>query len=286
VTSESVPTGHKASAPPRLDARVAQLATLQHGVVTSAQLAQLGLGRSGISKRVENGSLHRVHRGVYAVGHPRLADRGLWIAAVLAAGEGAALAGLSAAALWRISRWVPDEIHVIAPRKHARHGFRLQTCRRLDPRDLTRHAGIPVTTVARTLVDLSDVLTPHQLANVIHEAAFRKRFSEAATRAAMARANGRRRLERLEAALVLDGAGTKSALEDRFLEAVAELPPPDVNVTVAGLEVDFRWPGVIVEVDGPGHRRGRTKREDRAREETLTAAGYRVIRIEAEGRSR
>ena len=173
------------------------------------------------------------------------------------AGEGAALAGLSAASLWRISRWTPDEIHVVAPRRHGRRheGFRLQTCRQLDPRDVTRVVGIPVTTVARTLVDLSDVLTPHQLAYVIHEAAFRKRFDEAATRAAMARANGRRGLARLEAALALDGAGTKSANEDAFLEVVSGSPAPDVNVTVEGLEVDFRWPGVIVEVDGPGHRR-------------------------------
>jgi hypothetical protein len=265
---------------------LATLATRQHGVVTAAQLAQLGLTHGGMSARVGAGTLHRIHRGVYAVGHPRLAERGLWMAAVLAAGDGAALAGLSAAALWRITRRVPDEIHVLAPGRHRRQQeFRIQQCRHLDSRDVTRHAGIPVTTVARTLVDLTDVLTAPQLANVIHEAAFRKRFDEAATRAAMARANGRRRLARLDDALTMNAhgsAGTKSRPEDRFLEFVAGLPMPDVNVEVEGIEVDFRWPGLIVEVDGDGHERPRTKREDRAKEARLKAAGFSVLRLSSD----
>ncbi|WP_028058172.1 PDDEXK family nuclease [Candidatus Solirubrobacter pratensis] len=196
---------------------------------------------------------------------------------------------MSAAALWRISRWTPDEIHVIAPGGHRRRaGFRLQTCRRLDARDMTRHAGIPVTTVARTLVDLTDVLSAHQLANVIHEAAFRRRFEPAAVRTAMRRARGRPRLAQLEQALVLNAsgsAGTRSELEDRFLECVldAGLPEPDVNVIVEGFEVDFRWPGLIVEIDGPGHERRRTQREDRERDLRLQAARHGVIRVHGGG---
>ncbi len=207
------------------------------------------------------------------------------MAAVLAAGEGAALAGLSAAALWRISRWTPDEIHVLAPGRHRRQrDIRVQQCRTLDRRDVTRHAGIPVTTVARTLVDLTDTLTPHQLANVIHEAAYRKRFHESATRTAMARANGRRRLKRLEDALALNAsgsAGTRSANEDRFLELFGATNP-DVNVTAEGIEVDFRWPGLIVEVDGHGHDRPRTTSEDDDRDQRLKAAGYSVLRLKAD----
>ena len=92
--------------------------------------------------------------------------------------------------------------------------------RTLDPRDVTTHNGIPVTTVHRTLVDLADDLTPHQLANVIHEAAYRGRFVEAAVRDAMGRVFGRRKLHVLERAIELHhagSAGTKSAGEDAFL---------------------------------------------------------------------
>jgi hypothetical protein len=175
------------------------------------------------------------------------------------------------------------EIHVIAPRgRHPQSGFRLHTTRHLDPRDVTVHDGIPVTTVARTLVDLTDVLTAPQLTNAIHEAAFHKRFDAVATRAAMARANGRPNLARLEQALQANGAGsagTRSKLEDRFLSVVADLPAPQINARIAGLEVDFAWPGLVVEIDGPGHTRPRTRAEDRERDARLSAAGYTIIRF-------
>jgi very-short-patch-repair endonuclease len=257
-------------------------------VVTAKQLAELGIGSSAISKRVRTATLYRVHRGVYAVGHPRLESKGLWMAAVLAAGNGAALAGLSAAALWRISRWTPDEIFVIVPGdRRPSVDFRIQRCRNLHKRDVTWQHGIPVTSVARTLVDLTEVLTAPQIANVIHEAAFRKRFNEQATRTAMARANGRARLARLEEALELNArgsAGTKSELEDRFLAHVREagLPRPEVNVAVEGIEVDALWDHRIVEIDGPGHERPRTRAEDALRDATLRAAGYDVVRVAAD----
>jgi hypothetical protein len=116
-------------------------------------------------------------------------------------------------------------------------GIRIRSCRHLDPRDITTHNGIPVTTVPRTLVDLTDVLDARQLANVLHEAAFRRRFDPAATRAAMARAAGRRNLGTLETALAAHeagSAGTRSALEDRFLALVASagIPEPLANVPI------------------------------------------------------
>ena len=143
--------------------------------------------------------------------------------------------------------------------------------------------GIPVTTVPRTLVDLTDVMDAEQLANVIHEAAFRDLFSLEATRAAMARAPGRR-LSVLEEALRLHeagSAGSKSANERRFLRLVrgAGLPDPRQNVDVHGFEVDFAWPGLCVEVDGAGHERPRTKADDRIRDAALQARGITVLRI-------
>jgi predicted transcriptional regulator of viral defense system len=269
----------------RYTPQLAKLAARQHGVVSAAQLAGLGLPTDAVTYRVKAGGLHRVHRGVYAVGHAKLSERGRYMAAVLAAGDGAVLASLSAAVLWRAWRRAAPEIHVLAPRRRRpQPGFRLRTTRGWHPRDVTVHDGIPVTTMARTLVDLTDVLTAPQLANVIHEAAYRNRFDAQSTRAAMARANGRRNLTRLERALTMnaDGsAGTRSELEDRFLAIIREagLPEPAINQRIGGIEVDFHWPGLVVEVDGHGHARPRTRAEDRRRDRELGSRGYEIVRL-------
>jgi hypothetical protein len=158
--------------------------------------------------------------------------------------------------------------------------------RTLTARDIVVHRGIPVTHVARTLVDLSDTYTPHRLANVINEAAYRKRFDEGATRAVMARANGRQNLGVLKQALALNAAGsagTRSDLEDAFLALViaAGLPEPLVNTPFLDVEPDFRWPDsrLVVEVDGPGHLRERARRNDARCERILRGAGYDVLRF-------
>jgi hypothetical protein len=265
---------------PSLNGQLAELAARQHGVVTRAQIPLAG---GTIAHRVKAGHLHRVHRGVYAVGHARLSEKGAWMAAVLAAGEGAALAGESAARLWKSWRRAEREIHVVVEgNRRQQTGFRLHTTTRLDPRDVTVHDGIPVTTMARTLVDLAATLTEQQLTNVIHEAAFRNRFNARATRAAMTRAGGRKRsvLERAIRAHETGSAGTRSDLEDRFLLLIASLPVPQVNVEVLpGIEVDFAWPGLVVELDGPGHERARTKAQDRIRDAALQAADIEPLRI-------
>jgi predicted transcriptional regulator of viral defense system len=276
------------NAPLSLDARLARLAARQHGAVTAAQLADLGLGKRGVSTRVAAGRLHVKYRGGYAVGHARLSQHGRWMAAVLAAGEGAVLSHLAAAKLWEVwRRRVPAGIDVTVPKQRRdRPGVRVHRTRNLDPRDVTVHDGIPVTTIARLLVDLSSVLTAPQLANVIHEAAFRNRFDLEATHQAMKRATGRHTLDTLDAALnahLSGSAGTRSALEDQFLAQIqhSELSEPRINTKVNGIEVDFHWPdqNLCVEIDGPGHERPRTRREDRTRDATLRAAGHEVIRL-------
>jgi hypothetical protein len=163
---------------------------------------------------------------------------------------------------------------------------RVHTSRTLDPRDVTTRKGIPVTTVARMFVDLTDTLTPHQLANVMHEADYRKRFSLANTREAMARANGRQKLWVLETALALDAsgsAGTKSPHEDAFLTLLqfAGIPEPRVNMHVLGEEVDCQWPDrrLVVEIDGSGHGRARSERDDARRDKALREAGWKVLRF-------
>ncbi|MDA0174762.1 type IV toxin-antitoxin system AbiEi family antitoxin domain-containing protein [Solirubrobacter taibaiensis] len=257
---------------------ISAIAARQHGVVTIAQL-RAHVSETTVRRWVAAGRLHRVHRGVYAVGHPGLSRHGRWSAAVLAAGDNAALSHLSVAEFWNVSRWPTSLTSVVSTARRALTGVELHTARTLDPRDVLIHNGIRVTTVARMLVDLTDVLTPHQLAYVIHEADFRRIFDERAVRAAMARANGRRNLHRLQRALELraqGSAGTRSAKEDAFLEQQAV--EPLVNTKI---EVDFHWPdeGRVVEIDGHGHDRLATQLDDVRRDEHLTADGWTVERI-------
>jgi very-short-patch-repair endonuclease len=271
-----------------VDAAIARFAARQHGLITSAQLVAAGLSRAAVANRVSQGRLHRKFRGVYAVGHPASSPASRWLAAVLAAGDGAALSHLSAAVHWRIWRRSVCGIDVVVPRRRrGQRGFRLHWCRHLDPRDVLVRDRIPVTTVPRTLVDLSDVLTPHQLAFVIHEADLHDRYNRRATEAAMARANGRPNLAILEQAIELNAqgsAGTRSAAEDAFLTQLkdAGLPEPRVNTKI---EVDFHWPDqdLVIELDGPGHNRPRTQREDQARDAALNKRGLAVVRLPATG---
>jgi hypothetical protein len=276
-------TGHLVAAP-LTDAALAALAARQHGLVRSRQLRALGLDASAVRKRVKAGRLHLKHRGVYSVGHAVLSREGEWLAAVFGAGDGAALSHLSAAELWQVRRYRASLIAVVAPARRRLAGVHVHTYRHLDPRDVTTYRGIPVTTIPRLLVDLSDVLIAHELTNVIHEAAFRSRFSLAATRDAMARANGRHNLDVLQHAIDMHlngSAGLKSRPERAVLAMVQDLPKPLVNADLDGFEVDFHWPArkLAVEVDGPGHARPRTTRDDARRDRTLAAAGYTTLRF-------
>jgi hypothetical protein len=154
--------------------------------------------------------------------------------------------------------------------------------RSLDPRDVTTHKGIPVTTVHRTQVDLTDVVTPHQLANVIYQAAYKGRYVEAATRDSMGRANGRRNLGVLDKAIALynsGSAGTRSGAEDAFLALTSD--EPLVNTDLHGFEVDFHWPHLklAVEIDGPHHGRPHGRDADARQDRTLKAAGYETLRF-------
>lgn len=263
---------------PLPEAEIAAIAGRQHGVVTIAQLLAW-YSEATVRRRVREGRLHRVHRGVYAVGHAGLSREGVWLAAVFACGENAALSHLSAAAQWRVSRWPASLTSVVTVSKRTPAGVDVHRTTRLDERDVVVWNGIPVTTVARMLVDLTDVLTAHQLAYVIHEAEFRRIFDKRATRAAMARARGRHDLGRLLRALELraqGSAGTRSAKEDAFLQA--QDVEPIVNTKI---EVDFHWPEErrIVEVDGSGHTRRATRREDALRDAALVAGGWEVTRV-------
>jgi Transcriptional regulator, AbiEi antitoxin/Protein of unknown function (DUF559) len=270
------------------DRPIAELAARQHGVVARRQLIELGFGRGAIDRRRYAGRLHRVHRGVYAVGHPRLVGRGRWIAAVLACGSEALLSHRSAAALWGLRPNIGSVVDVTAGRSHAgERGIRVHRVRALDPEDRATRDGIPVTTVPRTLLDLGETVSPTQLQRAFEEAERLGLLDMRAIERLRDRSRGRRGLRSLLALLDAHRGPppmTRSELERRFLDLCrdAGLPPPIVNATAAGMEVDMLWPRqrLVVELDGHAFHRTRAAFErDRVRDAALQRAGHRVLRV-------
>lgn len=269
------------------DLEIAALATRQHGVVALRQLLALQLGRRAIERRVAEGRLHRLHVGVYAVGHAAVSRHGAWMAAVLACGPRALLSHRDAAALWGLRDTARTRVDVTAPRSlDGRPGITLHRVRRLHPEDRTSRDGIPVTSVARTLLDLAEVLPAHNLPRVAEQAERLDLLDLRAVERLLARARGRHGLRPLAAVLAGYAAApaTRSELERRFLQLCrqAHLPPPAINVQVAGCEVDAAWRAqrLVVELDGHAYHRTRAAFErDRARDAALQLAGYRVLRL-------
>jgi predicted transcriptional regulator of viral defense system len=158
---------------------LAELAKRQWGVVTRAQLKDLGVRDRGLADWVRTGRLQRLYRGVYAVGHDRLRLEGRWLAAVMACGPGAVLSHRDAAQLWHLRQSSSAYIEVTVPSlngRQKREGIRIHRSGGLRPEDVTVRHGIPVTTLARTLLDLADVLDKQALKRVITEAEYTNQF--------------------------------------------------------------------------------------------------------------
>jgi hypothetical protein len=268
-----------------VDTAIARLAALQQGVVTARQLAEVGLGRSAISERTKYGRLHRLHRGVYAIGHRAPSWHGRWMAAVFACGEGAVLSHHSAAALWELLRPIDGAIHVSVPTTSGlkkRRGIHLHRCPSLSPsrepspspsflpseggrgrRLLTTHRhNIPVTTIQRTIDDLraSSLLPSHLLRRAIRQAEHKGHHLEG-----------------------VESYNTRSDLEIAFLALFHHhrIPPPEVNVKLGRWEVDFLWRShhLVVEVDTFLYHRGSVSFEaDHARDLDLRSRDFTVLR--------
>jgi very-short-patch-repair endonuclease len=237
---------------------LARLATRQDGVAGRSQLAALGWSRREIEQLVRSRRLIRVHQGVYAVGHEALSDRGRMIAALIAVGPGAFLSHRTAAYLWKLVPSLPPFVDVTltdrAPRR--RRGLHIHQAQRLDT---TIHRRLPTTTPLQTIAQL-----PSQ-------------------------ERDRARAEALVLKLIARSADdhaepTRSELERALLPALrnARLPRPIVGAELLGYTVDFYWPEqtLVVETDGwstHGHRRA--FEDDRARDATLQAHGYTVVRF-------
>ena len=251
-------------APPR-DNRV--LAGFPHGVITVEQLGEIGISDSGIRSRIRSNRLHRIHRGVYAIGREELSQRGLWLAAVLSYPD-AVLSHRSAAELWRLLPEQGGPIHVAvdgrAGKRH-REGVKVHRLVTLRPSHKTVYADIPVTTVARTLHDLARTAPPWEVRRARRQAEY--------LRYPVKRAG--------------DDDGSASDGEAEFLMFCVrfELPEPEVNIRIGPFVVDFLWreKRLIVEVDEfSTHGSPEMFAEDRRRDLDLRGRGFEVLRLTTE----
>jgi very-short-patch-repair endonuclease len=254
--------------------RVAALAAEHWGVVSLHELLQCGFTAREVEGRVKTGYLHRVHRGVYAVGHPNLPLEGHFLAATKACGPTAVLSHYSAATLWGLVDWDGRRPEVTVPGTTTRthKGIRVHRSRTLHRADTTRRHTIPVTTPARTIHDLSSVLPYKGVRRAARQALTRKLLAP----------------RHLPARIAATIAPTRSELEDAVLDLIVQhrLQPPDVNqpLTIGGRRIipDFRWPAqrLVVEADGATwHDNPIAHQDDAERQAILEAHGERVVRV-------
>jgi hypothetical protein len=262
--------------------RILKLAERQWGLVTRAQLKRSGFGDATISRWVRTGRLQRLYPRVYVVGHRVLTTEGRLVASLLYAGPGAALSHASAANWWGLLSHLPRSIHVCAPqRRRWVPGVYVHRTRRIER---VRHRGLPVTPVARTLLDFASVAPLESLRRAIAEADYLRLLSFDEIDAVLGRGRpGSAALGRALRRHRPQYARTRSPLEDRFLDLCEKhgIPLPEVNVKALGFEVDALWQEqrVIVELDGQAaHGTTPAVARDRDRELRLRAAGFVVLR--------
>jgi very-short-patch-repair endonuclease len=260
------------------DRELARIAARSYGVVTRAQLVGAGLSATEIKQRLRRGTLLREHRGVYRVGHRAPSVEARYLAAVWACGKGALLSGRAAGHLFALLKGRPPPPEVTAPTERQVKGVRTRRERDFDPRDATTWRAIPVTTVARTLVDLAAVLSADELARACHEAGIHHRTTPAQVEAVLARRPNAAGARKLRAILHGDVHVTLSKLEASFIASLKQhrLPLPQTNRIADGRRVDCRWPDhrLTVELDGYRYHHSRHAWEqDRRREREARARG-------------
>ena len=278
------------------DAAIAVIAARQHGVIGRRQLLGIGVTRRAIERRLEAGRLHRLHRGVYAVGHRNVSREGRYLAALLYAGEGAVLSHHSAADVWELRASKEREIDVIAPAHRRGDASVTVHAHAIDPSEITTRHRIRVTKPLRTLLDLAECaaareLPERDLERAIRQAVYRRLTTTTLLAEAVRNRTGQRGTKALRKALVHLGEApgiTRSDLEEDFLAFLRKhrLPLPELNVEIEidgrQIEADCVWRNkrVIVELDGrDAHDSTPAFESDRARDSALVAAGWRVVRV-------
>jgi very-short-patch-repair endonuclease len=238
---------------------------------------------------VGTGWLKIVHRGVYLVGHDAPAPFADEMAALLCFRGVAVLSHLSAAAVWGLGGAGPVaevQVTVAGRDRRSRPGIRVFRVGELHRQDFRWRDGLPVTSPGRTAIDLAGRGDADDTIRVLAEMRALGLVRDSELRAAMKRSPGRHGVGPLKAILSQESGSvlTRSEAERRLLAltAAAELPPPQANARVLGFEVDAFWrkQRLVVEVDGyafHGHRKAFER--DRRRDQTLTTAGYKVLRV-------
>lgn len=278
-----------------LEPALAALALVQQGVFSLDQLCALGLTSSAVRNRATAGRLHRIHHGVYSLVPRELLKReGLYMAAVLACGPGAALSHRSAARLHELRNYGYYRIEVTVPRRSRRShdGVLVHCSTTLSEADVTEVNHIPVATVARTLFDLGDVVNQRQLERAFDQAEIAEALDLNAINDQLARNPTRPAAKKVRAVLAEHYIGqtpTWNENEELFLSITRSLglPDPDTNQFIVlddggpAIRVDFVWRDrkVVVEADSRKWHSSRQRVEiDRQRDQRLTAAGWTVIR--------
>jgi predicted transcriptional regulator of viral defense system len=276
---------------------VVELAVTQHGVVALEQLVRLGFSKRSVQSAAALGRLHRAYRGVYALTPCGLLRReGRYMAAVLACGPDAALSHRSAAALLELRAGDQQRIDVsVAGRSTRGHrGISVHRSRTLTAAaDIHLVRGIPCTTVARTLLDLADVIDRRALERAFDQAEIQGVLRTPALEAVLARNSTRRAAQITRSVLeehYIGSTPTWSELEERFLALLdgACLPRPEINAWVLlsdhgpPLRCDFVWRAQRLVIEADGHRTHRTRQafeRDRRNDRRLVMGGWTPLRI-------
>lgn len=272
------------------DRAIAELAMSQHGLVARRQLLDFGFGTGLIEARLQRRQLHRVHRGVYAVGHPLLTRHGHWMAAVLACGPDAVLSHRSAGQLWRVVPAASHAPEITRPTDARLRGWVVTHRAALPADEVEVVEGIPVTSPFRTVLDLAGMLSRRQLERALNEIEVRRltdRFSLYELIGRYPRQRGVRVLRGLLEAKEPGGV-TRNDFEEAFVALLDRkgLPRPRLNahLSLRGrfFEPDCMWERerLLVELDGRAvHGTERAFERDRARDRILLAEGWRSARV-------
>ena len=262
---------------------LAKLAARQHGVITSGQLHALGYSRSAVSRRTRKGSLDPIFPGVFRVGGSRLTLEQRAVAAVLWTGDEAVTSHDTAGAMWQLCE-AGQTLHVSSPRRLTSPPRGIQThAASIAKRDRGKLRGVPVTSVARTLLDLAVTWPEDRLVPVVERAVLDGLTTSEQVQDVLGRNRGRRGSRRLAQAL---DTGTSSALERR-VEAILRdsgLPKPQREYAVGRFRLDFAWPSAKVGLEADGRRWHSSRLDferDRAKDNVLTDRGWRVLRATA-----
>jgi hypothetical protein len=257
---------------------LSRLIARQLGHVTNAQLLEAGWTASSVGTFIARGVLIRVHKGVYAVGHVPKHAHARARAAVLACSEGAVLSHQAAAALWEVMDW-PAQMEVTAPKERRHPKITTHRSTTLTRRDTRRRHGVPVTSPARTALDLAPRLAGDlHLQRLVNDLRVAGHLNQTAFTDLCARST------RINALLGDSERPTRSVPEDCFKAFLThhDLPMPEFNVTLHGRELDALYvtQKLIIELDSWGYHGDRQAfGRDRRKDGRALADGYRTLRI-------